>query len=65
MHAVEDESPVPRALMAALSELYWPDEAPDAFTVKHPLGVEVREAQYPPSMAEAKTRNDRADFMLV
>lgn len=64
MHAVEDELPVPRAVMAALSELYSPDEAPEAFTVRHPLGVEVREVQDTPAIVNANTKDETANFML-
>lgn len=45
MQAGLDELPVPRAETAADRELYCPDAAPDAFTVKHPCGVEVREVR--------------------
>lgn len=42
MQADSEELPVPREATAELRELYSPELAPDALTVRHPLGVDSR-----------------------
>lgn len=65
MQAVEEELPVPKPPIAALSELYWLEVAPETLTVRHPLGVDVLELQETPRTAIERARDRTLDFILV
>jgi hypothetical protein len=65
MHAVEEELPVPKALTAAPSELYSPEDAPETLTAKHPLGADVLELQETPRAAKERMRARTWDAILA